>query len=197
MPNKYYRFSNRKKYLFFVTGIILLIVLVMGGLELTGFVHLFQKPPAAFTGHLDTSGGGSSNNQKGEPQTNPLPGTSTQSNGNKSGVSGSTTNESLLMPMGDFVSDHHPNLSGSPAPNTITSVCNTTPGASCIISFTSNGDTKSLPSQITNSDGSAYWNNWTLQSIGLTVGTWQIQATANLNGQNKTAFDAMDLKISP
>jgi hypothetical protein len=113
------------------------------------------------------------------------------------GSSGSSTSSTapLLTPTGDFVSDHEPNLSGSPHPNTMNSVCNTTPGATCYISFTNGDTTKSLSKQQADSGGGTYWN-YSLQSVGLTQGTWTIEAIATSNGQTKTAYDAMNLTVS-
>ncbi|SRR6266568_384754 len=111
------------------------------------------------------------------------------------GTDGNST-ATLVAPTGDFVSNHHPNLSGSPAPDTLNSVCTTTPGATCAISFTKDGVTKSLPTETTDRGGSAYWNGWSLQSIGLTIGSWQVQASASLNGKTLGASDALQLVVS-
>jgi hypothetical protein len=117
-------------------------------------------------------------------------------------VDGSTTTGSqtvsaaaLTAPSGDFVSDHHPNLSGSPAPNSMTSVCSTTPGATCQISFMQGNTIVSLSKKVADAGGGAYWK-YTLQSIGLTSGSWTIIATATLDGQIKSASDVMDLVVS-
>jgi cytoskeletal protein RodZ len=112
----------------------------------------------------------------------------------------STTNPSsstatITTPSGNFVSDHHPNLSGSPAPNSMTSVCDTTPGASCQITFTSNGVVKSLAAQVADSGGSTYWS-WTLQNVGLTAGSWQVKAIATLGSQTLSTTDVMALVVS-
>jgi len=137
-------------------------------------------------------------NSKGEPIASPAnttaPTESSQPGDSKSDSGGGTTT-ALLAPSGDFVSNHHPNLSESPAPNTMSSVCNTSPGATCKIIFTKDGDMKTLPVATTDRGGAAYWN-WKLQDIGLTVGTWQIQAIASLNGQTKTALDVLDLVVA-
>src|SRR5690606_17218727 len=122
---------------------------------------------------------------------------SSQSDSGSGGSSGPKTmaaSANLITPFGNFVSNHRPNLSGSPAPNTLSSVCNTTPGASCTISFTKDGTTKSLPAQTADANGATYWN-WKLQDIGLTTGTWKVQANASLNGQTKSASDALDLVV--
>jgi hypothetical protein len=51
-----------------------------------------------------------------------------------------------------------------------------------------------LPPETTDSGGSAYWT-WKLQDIGLTEGTWKVQAKATLGSQTKTANDLMDLVV--
>lgn len=179
--------------------IIILIVLAGGSvaaLELTNTTHLFHaaKPAAHPTANSET---------KGEPQQgSPAAGgsgsasTSANSSENKSPApSGAASTVNLLAPSGDFVSNHHPNLSGSPAPNEIQSVCNSTAGASCQIIFTKDGVSKSLPAQTTDKGGATYWT-WKLQDIGLTAGSWHIQAKATLGNQTKTADDAMNLEVS-
>lgn len=99
-----------------------------------------------------------------------------------------------LKPSGTFVSNHRPNLSGSPAPNTITSTCTTTPGASCTIRF-SNGDiVKSLPSKTTDSNGNVGWV-WKLQDVGLSVGNWKIVAVASIGKNVVEEPDSLDLIV--
>jgi hypothetical protein len=102
----------------------------------------------------------------------------------------------LVAPTGQFVSNHHPNLSGSPAPNTEQSACNTSPGANCDISFTKGSVTKSLGTKIADSQGLVIWN-WKLQDVELSEGNWKIAATASGGGQTKTATDVQDLSIGP
>lgn len=108
---------------------------------------------------------------------------------------GFDVNVPLATPSGTFVSNHHPNLSGSPAPNQIQSVCTTTSGARCTIMFTRGDITKSLPAQMTDSEGTTYWT-WKLQDIGLTAGTWHVEAKATLGTQTKTASDYMNLEVA-
>jgi len=190
----------RKSSLPLITLVGLCLIVV--ALELTGVTHIFhhKKTNSTDAVQVDTGGGGTSNNQKGEATDNA--GASTkgsdsgssqslpaQAGSDKSLAPSNTT--TLLVPTGDFVSAHH--ISQSSA---LTSVCNTTPGATCTIVFTKDGDSKSLTAQTTDSNGSTYWNNWTPQGKGLAPGTWQIQAIATLNGQSKTASDAMNLVVS-
>jgi len=179
--------SSGKKYILSLAA--LAILAVIGAL-------VFQVGPFHHKKTLVVSG--SSFNTKGEPSK------SGSANGQTGNQSSSSTGDgkiaakpssTLFTPSGDFVSNHHPNLSGSPAPNTISSVCNTTPGASCKITFTQGDLVKSLSSQTTDANGSTYWS-WKLQDVGLTQGTWKIEAVASLNGQTSTASDAMDLVVA-
>ncbi len=117
-------------------------------------------------------------------------------NNEKSEGTTPSSDTTLEEPTGSFVSNHHPNLGGSPAPNNIQSSCTTTPGAKCTITLTKNGTTKSLGEKTTNDDGSAYWD-WKLQDVGITEGSWQVTATANLNGQTKSATDPIALEVKP
>lgn len=97
-------------------------------------------------------------------------------------------------PTGTFVSNHRPNLSGSPAPNTIASTCTTTPGSECTIEFTKGDITKTLPKKVADVNGNTSWD-WKLQDIGLVVGEWQVTAVAS-NGDNRVkASDSMPLLV--
>ena len=121
----------------------------------------------------------SSSNQGNVPPSNPS---------DKSTASSSTT---LQTPSSDgLVSNHQPS-SASPGEQ---SVCNASPGASCYITFTKDGETKKLDAQTTDVNGFAYWT-WDINTAGLTAGTWTITVTATLNGQTKSAQDAIDLVV--
>jgi hypothetical protein len=183
-----YKFGNSGNKKFFLGG-LLLVVAVVAGLELAGVTHIFHKKPVLVVS-------GSSFNTKGEPKNEKgSAGSNSGSTGTSSKTGSGGSPAALIAPSGSFVSNHHPNLSGTPAPNAMSSVCNTTPGASCQISFTKDGVTKSLGAQTADANGATYWN-WKLQDIGLTEGTWGVQASATLNGQTKTASDAMDLVVA-
>ncbi|HEX3568965.1 MAG TPA: hypothetical protein VHT70_04815 [Candidatus Saccharimonadales bacterium] len=138
---------------------------------------------------------------KGEPAAsasaspNTTSSTSTNQPGDDKSSTGSSTPTATLVDItGNFVSNHHPNLSGKPAPNIIQSTCTTTEGATCQIIFTMGSVTKMLPAQVTDRGGSTYWT-WKLQDIGLTAGSWHIQAKATLGTQVKTADDALTLEV--
>ena len=99
-------------------------------------------------------------------------------------------------PIGSFVSNHYPNLSGSPRPNSIASTCTTTPGASCKIVFTMGRVVKELTGKSTDQNGNTEWN-WTLQSIGITEGTWKIKAIATNGNLSASSSDSIDMVVSP
>jgi len=192
--------SRKGKKILLIAAIV---IVALGGtvaaLELTNTTHLFHaaKPVANQTADSETKGETSQSSNASQSQTNSTPSSQPSSSDNKSPTGdGGASDATLVAPSGDFVSNHHPNLGGSPAPNQITSVCNTTPGASCQIIFTKDGVTKSLAAQTTDKGGATYWNNWKLQDIGLTTGSWHIQAKATLGSQTKTADDAMNLEVS-
>ncbi len=181
--------------------LILLIVVALGVLcvlllELTGTTHFFHGSKQAPAVSTKTGGGASVNNPKGESGTTSDTPTAPTDPGDTKSNTNTDSSTTLLAPSGNFVSNHRPNISGSPAPNTLSSVCTTTPGATCTITFTNGGTAKSLPEQTTDRAGSAYWNNWAVQDIGLTPGTWKIQAIAKLNSQTKSTADALDMVVA-
>ncbi len=97
-------------------------------------------------------------------------------------------------PVGTFVSNHHPNLSGNPAPNQMSSTCTTTPGAECQIRFTKGDIVKNLPVKTTSSNGTANWN-WKLQDINLSAGDWRVTAIASNGDKTVEASDPMQLSV--
>lgn len=98
----------------------------------------------------------------------------------------------LIAPWGNFVSNHSPGQGGSPT--TETSVCNTTPGASCYIKFTNGDKTRTLDTKTTDANGSTAWS-WNISDAGFSSGSWQITAIATLNGQAKLSTDQQSLLI--
>lgn len=102
----------------------------------------------------------------------------------------------LTKPYGTFVSNHHPNLSGSPAPSTEESVCQTAPGATCYIQFTKGTSVKKLPAAKADSSGIVTWD-WDVKQTGFSAGSWTIQAVASLSGKTMTAQDSMNLEVQP
>lgn len=117
------------------------------------------------------------------------PGDSNQPADNKNSTSGTTS--TLIAPSGNFVSNHSSSLDAAQS-----SDCTTTPGATCKITFTKDGVTKSLEERTTDRGGAAYWS-WKPQDIGLSEGTWEIKAVASLNGKTLTSDDALKLTLAP
>lgn len=180
---------KNKKLLVPLLVIVLLVVLSIWFFRYrTSGVKLHPQTP--------TSAGASADNQKGQPAAQAQPVAANDSNqpGDAKNNNSTSGNADLLAPTGNFVSNHRPGQNNSPLSET--SVCTTSPGAVCQIVFTNNGVTRSLPSQTTDRAGSTFWNGWTPTSVGLTAGSWQVQAKATLGNQTKVANDQMELIIS-
>jgi hypothetical protein len=189
--------SNRRSHRAFykrpvIIGIVLVVLIVAGAI-------VYKKTRSSSTKSTAITTPTSSAYTKGQSSTStPSSGSTSSGQADSKSATGSTgTTATLLAPSGDFVSNHIPNLGGKPAPNTLTSVCNTTPGAECKITFTNGSVTKELSNQTVDSGGSTYWTNWKLQDVGLTTGSWEVQAVATMNGQTQTAKDAMNLQVNP
>lgn len=99
-------------------------------------------------------------------------------------------------PVGTFVSNHRPNLSGSPAPNTMNSTCRTTLGAVCTISFTNGETTVSLPEKTTDANGNVSWD-WKLQDINIGKGSWTVKAVAKNGSKTAESTDPIKLEVGP
>lgn len=107
-----------------------------------------------------------------------------------------TTGSPPADPSGTFVSNHRPSLSGAAQQQSEQSVCNTSPGANCYITFTKGSIVKTLAAQTTDASGATYWS-WNINDSGFSAGTWTVKALASLNGQTSTASDPIDLVIQP
>ncbi len=172
-----------------IAYLIGLVVLLVVGLAYA--YHLNHKPKPIPTVGQYTKGETNKSIGSSSPAGSSSP-SSTAPSGAKVGDSGGM----LVAPTGNFVSNHRPNLSGSPAPNSMTSVCNTSPSASCRITFANGSTTKALPDQTTDAGGATYWY-WKLQDIGLTAGSWKITATSSLGGNSLSSTDPASLEVSP
>lgn len=181
-----------------LSGLILLLLAVAFiVLELTNTINVFrsQSVPAVIPTHSPSSlksSGSQSSSQAGSAGSS--------SSSTKSTLPSANSSSALLIaPYGDFVSNHNPGApdqSGNPTPTSETSVCETTPGASCYIRFTnSNGQTTQLPSQTTGSDGSTSWSWDVKKDANLTKGAWRITAVATLSGQTKSTSDSAELTV--
>jgi hypothetical protein len=167
-------------------------VLLVGAVAVAGFFWLRgsdSTPSKPDTYQKDTTPRPTTS--KGD--TGGLPGTSQPNEQKPAPVN--PNNLPVTAPSGSFVSNHKPGQNGSPQEES--SVCLTTPGASCEIIFTKDGVTKSLGAQIADSSGAAYWSAWTAQSTGLTTGDWSVSATATWGQQTASTTDPIALQVRP
>lgn len=199
--NKKYTYNKKKTPLFKQPKIIIGVALVML-LALVGTLYATDTFP--FTKKIEDYKETTTvtSNTKGEteqpaPQSDVTSQDSSQSSEEKSQTNSTSNtphqNTKLKKPEGNFVNNHRPSLANS---SEMQSSCVTTPGASCQIIFTKDGVTKTLENKTTDAGGGAYWA-WTLQSAGLTTGTWQVKAVATIGSQTETEIDAMNMEVTP
>jgi hypothetical protein len=194
--------KNRKPLVLAIIAAVVLVGGVLAALELTDATYLFHDRKAVSgvipskSDKKDSSENKNDNNNiEGNEQT-PAPSQENPKQGDTP-TSPPPAGAPPITPTGNFVSNHHPNLDGAPALSSVQSVCNTTAGAECFISFTNPaGIVKTLPVQKTDSNGATYWN-WDVRQAGFTVGTWKIKITATLNGQTQSAEDVQSLEVGP
>jgi hypothetical protein len=171
---------------------ILLIVLV--GLLLVALAGLlFSRPATKQVSTIPSSTSvGTSSNASSEAQNSLT--NSGGANDSSSSQSGGTTTERAVLnaPWGNFVSNHSPGQNGSPLAET--SVCNTTPGATCYLKFTNGAKTRLLDKKVANVNGSIIWN-WDVKAAGFESGDWRITAIATLNGKTKSTVDSLPLSV--
>ncbi len=194
--NSPHSFKNKKRTIpklpLIVAGILLILVILVV-LELTNTSHVFHTAPE------DRPTKTASQDTKGEPST-PTPTDTTppttpseQPGEDKNPTGAPSSGKAPAEPTGNFVSDYQPSLNGY----TLTSVCVTTPGATCQISFTKGSVTKSLDAETADSGGSVYWQGWSLKDLGMSAGSWTIKATATLNGKTSSTTDSLTLNVQP
>lgn len=183
--------KNKKVY------IIISIIIITLGIVTGGYFFFFKKtaPPVSTTqtGQKVIS---DPNVPGGQEKGSVSQGVTSDKSGNVPNSSAPSATTKPATPIGVFVSNHHPNLSNTPAPNSLTSTCTTTPGVECKIQFTKDSTTKELPAAKADGNGNTEWN-WTLQQVGLTQGTWKVAAVATNGSLTTTSNDAMDLEVQP
>lgn len=193
--------NTGKKKVLIGSAIVLAICLFLFGLAVAHVINLpWQHNNTDNISGVDSSGASNSNKSNDKPSKDLTNNTSGSNNNNdKVATGGNNTGEPSLSnvpikkPYGTFVSNHTPGQNG--APNTINSVCDTTAGITCTITFTKAGVTKSLGTKRTNRDGTVHWDNWTPESIGLTSGSWTIEAIAKSGSKQASAQDNILLEI--
>ena len=183
-------FKGHSKLIWTIVGVAVCVALVLG------YHFYWHKPPVIKSTPINTSTGDKSG-KLGPTSTTPV---QTQTNDtNKSGSNqGSTPQVTLVAPSGSFVSNHKPNLSGSPAPNTEESTCEVPQYVSCNVTFTNDSTSKtfSLGPQTAGANGVVAWH-WSLQGVGITQGSWTVKAVSTLNSQSKTTTDPITLDVQP
>ena len=182
-------------------GIVLVVLVVLlAALELTNTTHLLHNQKVISGTIPSTTTTTSSPPTKDKANDAPAVGTTDGAESPKQGdatTSAPPSGSAPITPFGNFVSNHSPNLDGKPAPSSVQSVCNTTPGATCYIEFTNqNGVIKTLASQKTDSSGATFWT-WDVKQAGFSTGTWKIKVIASINGQTSTENDAQNLEVGP
>lgn len=181
---------------------VLAVVVVIAVLELTNTTHLFHKRKAVSGTIPSTTAKSSSPTKSGQSTATPSQtgSTSTTNTGPESPKnqigSQQSSSGNVVTPFGTFVSNHHPNLGGSPDPSEEQSVCQTSPGASCYIKFVNGGVVKTLATQTTDQNGIVIWN-WDVKKAGFTEGSWQITAVASSSGSTQSTTDQQALEIGP
>lgn len=184
-------------------GGLVAISLLVGVLELTNTTHVFHKRKT-ISGIIPST---SNPSQSPSPSvtTDKVAGSDTPPASSGASAAASPKADTaisgaqgpLLEPYGTFVSNHSPSLSDTNgAPSGEQSVCITSAGASCYITFKRLGIVKTLETKIADSKGSVYWD-WDVNKAGFSAGSWQITATATANGQTKSVNDTLDLKVTP
>lgn len=180
-----------------VTAIFAIVILV-AVLELTNTIYIFHDRKAisgtipstsnisSIVPTKDSNDGSKNDDSSGDIK-------SASNDKSDTATSGSTV--ALKDPQGTFVSNHTPSLSKTETLKEH-SVCVTTAGANCYITFSMADIEKTLKSTVAGSDGAANWD-WDISEAGLTAGSWKITATASSGGKSVSTTDTLQLVVSP
>jgi hypothetical protein len=150
-------------------------------------IVLLQHKPSRPAGNVKELKPSSGSSSAGATPTNNNTSSKDQ---NPAGSTAQPSSTPPRAPSGNFVSNHK----AGPLAQEL-SLCTTTPGATCSITFTNGSTTKTLEKKQTDNSGGAFWN-WTPQSLGLAAGSWQVTAAATLNNQSVTTPDPKPLEIT-
>lgn len=185
-----------RKYRWLIIA-LLVIIAILGALEWRGAINLVgNKKPMAGTIPSESLPSESSATEDKVTET-PAETTPPLESPKQEAPAPTPSGDPPHAPYGNFVSNHSPNLDGSPNPSSITSACITSPGASCRIEFTNGeGVVKELKDQTTNSSGETSWV-WDAKQAGFTPGSWKVKAIATLNGQTTSTEDVQSFEVGP
>lgn len=166
-----------------LTWTVAILLLVLAGiitiLELTNTTYIFHKKSTPHTASEYTKGT-SDGDDASKPHSNDTAGDSKDSAGDS---------KDLVEPTGNFVSSHH-----ATSTSNLSSTCNSTPGATCKITFSKEGVTKALQTKTLDDGGAAYWS-WQPGDIDLSPGVWSVKATVRLGDKSESTTDALSLEI--
>lgn len=195
--NRYTPPRSPKKTVFTVLAVIVVLIGIVAVLEATNTTYFFHdKKPSYNSPTAGPATKGIPDSEQGQDnKTNDSSNDSSNSDDDaKHPTAPVDTNANLTEPTGNFISTHTIALGTNPQ---MESICNTTAGASCKITFTNGSTTKSLSAQNTDRGGATYWA-WKPKdsNINLTPGTWTVTAVAQLGSQTKTTVDATKLEVT-
>jgi hypothetical protein len=192
-----HRYRLDPKRLALLIAAVILVVILLAYFIPKAYNSVKASHPTTKTANQSTKGEGDDTVVPGpDGNTDGQSGTGTTNGNDKKPDGDPSSGATLVAPTGNFVSNYAPSLAVESGRNVIQSVCNTTPGATCRITFTRGTETKSLEKRTTDKGGTAYWT-WTLQDVGLTEGSWKITAVADLNGSSKSTTDTLSLEVKP
>jgi cytoskeletal protein RodZ len=171
---------------------MLFLLLIVGALIVGGyFLYNSTNTPAPTTSIPSTTQNEDIKNVEQGVSAKNSNSTTSSSMSDKQGGSTASPQTSLDTPTGNFVSSHKV----SSSTNTLESICTTTTGATCEITFRKGDTILTLGKKDVNNSGTATWI-WTPGSIALTNGSWEITATATLGDKTSTAIDPLKLDVS-
>jgi len=190
--------SSRYSWKLLLPAGLVVLAVAVAVLELTNTTHFLHKQQAV-SGTIPSKSSPQAiekpKDVANEPEkTSQQP--SSVSTSEKSNPISGIANGPLVAPYGTFVSNHKPSLSGSGSPSTQESVCTTTPGASCYITFTNGDVKKTLEAKVVDGTGSVYWQ-WDVKQAGFSEGSWSITATATSGSESKSTSDDLKLEVKP
>lgn len=178
-----------------VAAIILLVVV----LESANITHIFDRPnmgTSTIPAKISTDAESDNKSSSDKSATFDTTGQANQAAPSDKTSAPPSGGAELASPTGSFASNHHPSLEEIDDASGEESVCVTTPGASCTITFTKDGIVKTLGSKKVDVTGTVIWK-WDVKTAGFTVGTWEIVATATLDGQTRSTTDLQKLEVQP
>lgn len=200
-PVRTSRFKRLRRPVPIAIGVVLLLVIIVGILELTNTTYFFHdKEAISSTIPADSPDSTpSSDDSTDSASDTPAPSAaSPTTSANTSKTPGTTPNSGPPQtPTGNFVSNHQPSLGNKDGGSSaLESLCVTSPGATCKIIFTRNGVTKTLEEKSVGSDGFVLWT-WDVNQAGFVEGSWEITAISTLNGVTSTSKDPLNMEVKP